>query len=512
MSFFESLITLLMAAILCLQVARRLHLPYPALLAVAGMAVALVPGTPTIALNPQVALALFIAPVLVDAAFDFPIGAALRLWAPLVALAVFAVVVTAGLVAWTGWLVAGLPLAAAVALGAVVAPPDAAAATAVLGSVALPRSTDAVLKGESLFNDATALLLFGAATEIQAAGGLHGPVALRLALAAPGGVLLGIGAALVARWANRLVAETLGGNILQFVWAFALWIVAERLDLSAVLAMVAFAMTLARSAGMTTSPRMRVHSYAVWSTVVFLLNVLAFLLMGMQIRLIVGGMAPGRFWAAARFATLVVVIVVVARMAIIIGYNRLMAWFYRRRGEEPPATVAQAVLVGWSGMRGVVTLATAFALPAGFPQRDLAALSAFAVVLATLVVQGATLGPLIRLLRLDQGEARDREVKEARTALADAALHSLDGDRGEEGAHLRYVFGIQRQAAADGATRALDRMREAGLAAIRAQRKALEGLRGSHRVGVDAYLLLQEELDWKELTLLPEDDRRIEEG
>jgi CPA1 family monovalent cation:H+ antiporter len=512
MRFFESLLALLLAAILCLQVARRLHLPYPALLAVAGMGVALIPGTPTIALDPQIALSLFIAPVLVDAAFDFPLGAALRFWAPLVALAVFAVIVTAGLVAWAGWMLAGLPIAAAVALGAVVAPPDAAAATAVLGSVSIPRSTDAVLKGESLFNDATALLLFGAAVEVQMAGGLHLPVALRLGLAAPGGVLLGMAAAFLARVANRFVAETLGGTLLQFVWAFILWIVAERLRLSPVLAMVSFAMTLASGDHMASSPRMRVHSFAVWSTVVFLLNVLAFLLMGMQAKLIVGSMAPGRFADAARFAGVVVGIVIASRIAVILGYNRLMAWAARARGEKPPATVAQALLVGWAGMRGLVTLATAFALPQSFPQRDLVALTAFAVVLATLVIQGVTLAPLIRLLRLDQGEKRDREMLDARAALAEAALLSLDEGEGRENDHLRYLFGLHHAAAADGAAGPVERLRELGLAAVRAQRDTLEALRDRHRIGGEAYLLLQEELDWKELTLLPEDDRRIEEG
>lgn len=510
MQFFESLLALLLAAILCLQVARRIGIPYPALLAAAGMAVAFVPGAPTIALDPQIALSLFIAPVLVDAAFDFPIGAARRLWGPLVALAVVAVIATAGLVAWAGWTIAGLPLAAAVALGAAVAPPDAAAANAVLRSVSIPNSTDAVLKGESLFNDATALLLFGAATAVQTAGGLHAGVAIRIALAAPGGILLGILAALISRIMNRFVAETLGGNLLQFVWAFALWIVAERLQLSPVLAMVSFAMTLA-SRATTTSPRMRVHSYAVWTTVVFLLNVLAFLLMGMQIKLIVQDMTAARFAEAARFAGVVVAIVIVARMLIIIAYNRLTAWNYRRRGEQPPATVSQALLVGWAGMRGLVTLATTFALPAAFPQRDLAALTAFAVVLATLVIQGATLSPLIRLLRLDGAKTHQRELAAIRTELADAALGSI-GDGGEtEGDHLRYVFSLQRDAAT-GNTAPTERIRELGLRAVRAQRETLDRARDAHRVGPDDYLLLQEELDWKELTLLPEDGRRIEEG
>ena len=513
MSFFESLLALLLAAILCLQLSRRIGLPYPTLLAAAGVAVAFVPGAPTLTLEPNTALALFIAPALVDAAFDFPLGAAIRLWAPLIALAVVAVLVTAGLVAWTGWAMAGLPIAAAVALGAVVAPPDAAAATAVLGGLAIPRTTDALLKGESLFNDATALLLFSAAVAVQSTGGgLDLGVGATLALAAPGGVLFGIAAALLQKRLHRFVEGTLGGNLLQFVYAFLLWIVAEHLGLSAVLATVAFAMTMARSSGLTTAPRDRVHSFAVWTTVVFLLNVVAFLLMGMQVKGIVGGMNAARFAEAARFAGVVVGIVVVARIAIILVYNRITAGLARRRGEEPPASVAQAVLVGWSGMRGLVTLATAFALPANFPQRDLIAFTAFAVVLATLVIQGGTLMPLIRLLRLDQSEARMRELSEARAGLAGAALRSIGTGGGQEGDHLRHLYRLHHDAAAHRHLKPVAHLRRIGLAAVAAQRAALEALREAHKVSADSYLLLQEELDWRELTLLPEDDRRIEES
>ena len=180
MSFFESLLVLLAVAILLLQVSRRLSIPYPTMLAAAGVALALVPGAPQIALDPHTALALFIAPALVDAAFDFPVGAVWRLWRPLFALAVVAVILSAGAVAWLGVALAGLPVYAALALGAIVAPPDAAAATAILGSISMPRRSVAVLKGESLLNDASALLLFSAATSLQGHGGIDAELALRL--------------------------------------------------------------------------------------------------------------------------------------------------------------------------------------------------------------------------------------------------------------------------------------------------------------------------------------------
>jgi CPA1 family monovalent cation:H+ antiporter len=513
MNFLESLLVLLLAAIMMLQVSRRLALPYPAMLAAAGVVVALIPGTPDIPIEAETALALFIAPALLDSAFDFPIAAARRFWAPLFVFAVVAVLVTTGVVAWIGWALAGLPLAAAIALGAIVAPPDAAAANAVLGSLSIPRNADAVLKGESLFNDATALLLFGAALAIQSHGGLDPGVGVRLALAVPGGILLGILSAALMQRLNAFVTGTLGGNLLQFVTTILLWIIAEKLQLSAVLCIVAFAMAMSRSSEINASPRMRVHSYAVWSAVVFVLNVFAFLLMGMQARTIVARMSPDHLREALGFAGIVIVAVIIVRLAIVLAFNRLNARRHRRRGEAEPATWQQAVLVGWSGMRGLVTLATAFALPAVFPQRDLVVLTAFGVVLATLVVQGLTMTPLIRLLGLSQQVAAARALADARAELSGAALATLDGQQGPEAAYLRYGFTIQRAAMLDPPeATALERMRALGLAALAAARTRLEALRTENAISLEAYGLLQEELDWRELSLLPEDARTIVEG
>lgn len=513
MTFFESLLVLLLAAVVLLQVSRRLSLPYPAMLAGAGVLVALLPGTPTITIEPNTALALFIAPALVDSAFDFPPAAALRFLGPLITFAVFAVLATTVLVAWLAHTLIGLPIAAAVALGAIVAPPDAAAATAVLSAVSVPRSAEEVLKGESLFNDATALLLFSGALAVLSGGGFSVGVGLRVAAAIPGGLLLGFLAALAMRSVNRFVRDTLGGNLLQFVLAFLIWIAAERLQLSAVLCTIAFAMTLARTSEMKGFPRMRVQSYAVWSAVVFALNVFAFLIMGMQARAIVGAMPRAHLNEAMRFAAIVVVAVIVTRFAVVLGFDRLSALRSNIRGKQRPATLRKAVFLGWSGMRGFVTLATAFALPPSFPRRDVVVLTAFAVVLGTLVLQGLTLGPLIRLLHLDSNEEAMRELKTARAHLASVALHTLEHKPGAEAAMVRFSYSIERDAAQQGTeSEAMSRWRASGLAAVAAERDGLEELRAQGKLGISAYGLLQEELDWRELTLLRDDQRRIEES
>jgi NhaP-type Na+/H+ or K+/H+ antiporter len=512
-TFFESLLVLLLAAIVLLQISRRLLLPYPAMLAGAGVAVALIPGAPTISFEPQTALALFMAPVVLDAAFDFPIGAVRRMRLQLIVFAVFAVVATAAIVAWIGWSLIGLPIAAAVALGAIVAPPDAAAATAVLRAVAIPRDADTVLKGESLFNDATALLLFSGAVAVASSGGLTHTVGIRIGLAAPGGLLLGILCGLLFKYISRFVKNTLGGNLLQFVIAYLIWILADHLHLSAVLCTIAFAMTLARSVEVNAATRMRVQSYAVWSAVVFGLNVFAFLLMGLQGRSIIARMAPANLRASLLFAGIVVAAVVAARLIIIVGFDRLHAWWEQLERRPRRASWRRAVLEGWTGMRGFVTLATSIALPSTFPQRDLIVLTAFSVVLVTLVVQGLTLVPLVRLLKLDQGEAISQEVAMGRRRLAKAALTSLEGQPGPEADNLRYEYILQKEASNDPCgVGSAHKRQQLGLSAVRTQRQELERMRTDDIIGVDTYLLLQEELDWNELTLLCDDERRIVES
>ena len=381
-----------------------------------------------------------------DAAYDFPPGATRRFLGPLITFAVVAVILTTGVVAWIALAFLGLPIAAGVVLGAIVAPPDAAAATAVLRNLSIPRSTDAVLKGESLFNDATALLLFGGALTVLSSGGFRLGVGLRLGFAVPGGLLLGWVCAYLVRYVNRQVKDTLGGNLLQFVLAYLVWIVADHLHLSAVLCVIAFAMTLARTTDASAfDARMRVHSFAVWSSVVFTLNVFAFLLMGMQARSIVGRMHAAHLREALGFAGFIVLAVVCTRLVVVFGFNRVEAWWASSRNRPAPATAGQALFVGWCGMRGFVTMATAFALPESFPQRDTVVLTAFCVVLATLVLQGLTLAPLVRLLKLDRRADADRELTSAHAALAQAALASIAGEDGPEAENLRYRFILKQR-------------------------------------------------------------------
>jgi monovalent cation/hydrogen antiporter len=508
MTFFESLLALLLIAIVLLQLARRLSLPYPTMLAGAGVIVAMIPRAPSFSIDPSTCLALFIAPAVVDAAFDFPPGATRRFVAPLVTYAVIAVVLTTAVVAWISWAFFGLPLAAGIALGAVVSPPDAAAATAVLSKFSLPRQTDAVLKGESLFNDATALLLFSGALTVLQRGGLSLPIGLRLGFAAPGGLLLGILSAYLYIHVSRIMRDTLGGLLLQFVSAYVMWITAQHLGLSAVLCVIGFAMTLASKLSQKdVDARMRVESYAVWRAVVFTLNVVAFLLMGMQAKQIVTRMQGPHLRQALGFAGLVVLAVICTRMIVVLAYSYLAS-----RREKSNGTLGQGIFMGWCGMRGFVTIATAFALPDAFPHRDTVVLTAFSVVLVTLVVQGLTLAPMVRRLGLDRSEEASLELASARVSLARTALASVAGQQGPEAENLRYRLSLILQRCVDREKCGpLDRLHDLGLTAVQAERVELENLRSEDKIGPGAYLGLQEQLDWNELTLLRDSERQIEE-
>jgi CPA1 family monovalent cation:H+ antiporter len=300
--------------------------------------------------------------------------------------------------------------------------------------------------------------------------------------------------------------------LLQFVQTFLIWIIAEHLDLSAVLAVVAFAMTLASTSGSQSSARMRVQSYAVWSAVVFVLNVMAFLLMGMQARSIVADMPSAHLGEAVKFALVIVVLVIVTRLMVCIGFNRVQAVVMRRRGQPEPATIKQGILAGWCGMRGLVTLATAFALPADFPQRSTVVLTAFAVVLATLVLQGLTLSPIIKRLGLDRRDETAEELRALRSEISHAGWSELEGLDGQEVKLLRGKLKIE-QDALDGAagTSALETYRKLVLRVVAAQRIELHRLWAENRLTAEEYNLLLEEIDWRELSVLPDAERRIEE-
>ncbi|MDB5998574.1 MAG: sodium/hydrogen exchanger, partial [Rhizobacter sp.] len=355
MLIFENMMVLLIVALLLLQVSRRFALPYPSMLALAGGCVATLPWAPQVTIDPHLALVLFIAPALLDSAFDTGVRELRRNWLPLVSLVVVAVLLTTAAVAWAGVAMAGLPLAAAITLGAIVAPPDAVAAAAVMQQFRLPRRTMTVLNGESLLNDAVALLVFGAAVSAVATPGVWlTQSAPMLLIAVPAGALLGYVMGKIDVHLLPLAAGTLSSTILQFVLTFGTWMLAERLHVSPIIAVVVFAMTIARYVPAQATPRDRVHSNSVWGAVVFVLNVLAFLLMGLQARAIVERLSGQELVDALKFAGVVLLIVIVVRVAWVMTYGVLVRCFKALLEPDMPMPSKRVgLLVGWAGMRGL---------------------------------------------------------------------------------------------------------------------------------------------------------------
>jgi monovalent cation/hydrogen antiporter len=530
---FESLVGLLLAAVLLAAVARRVSAPYPTFLALGGALLAFVPGAPQIVLEPELALALFVAPILLDAAYDASVRDLRDNWAPLAGLVIVAVGLTTIAVALVARaLVPAMPWAAAIALGAIVAPPDAAAATAVLRQVRLPHRLLTILEGESLLNDATALLIYRVSVGAMLAGAFSfSQVLPTFTLGVIGSLIVGPALGWIYIRATRNVRDTPSAILLQFIGTFGVWILAEHIGLSGVLTVVCYAIAVARDAPSMTPARLRIPSYAVWETVVFLMNVLAFVLIGLQIRPILEPLEPEVRTRYFYVAGAVLVTVILVRIAWVMTYNvfaKLKARIYGFNPPRPmlPPTSRGALLVSWCGMRGVVTLAAALALPTGgshdrvpgglasavdgvpaaFPYRDLIVLTAFSVVIGTLVLQGLTLKPLLKLLKLRDDDPVGREADEARERAVKAALLTLQGDDSPAAQAVRHEYNdLIARASHRAGVPTLASTAHAALRrkAVVAARATIVEMRETREIGDDAFHRLEEELDWLEMSAGP---------
>jgi monovalent cation/hydrogen antiporter len=520
---FEVVIALLLAGAALAAFARRIGAPYPALVALAGASLALIPGIPTLALDPELALALFVAPVLVDAAFDSSMRDMRTNWRPIASLALGAVVLTVIVVAAVARLIVpDMPWAAAIALGAIVAPPDAAAATTVLKALRPPNRLMVILEGESLFNDASALLIYRLAVGAMASGTLAGwTIVPMLLVVTVGSVVLGLVLSRLTLMATARIRDVATAAVFQFCGTFLVWILAEQLHLSGIITVVVFAMAASRRAPEVMPARLRIPTFAVWEVAVFVLNVLAFVLVGFQLKSILARVTAGTGAQFGVFAVVVTVSVIAARFAWVLGAAAFSRWRCRPRPDGAPGprdavalTPKSAIVVGWSGMRGTVTLAAALALPTTFPYRDLILSTAFGVTLGTLVVQGLTLRPLMLRLKLKDDGSVEREVHLGRVESLRAATHALTlAPDGESVDLLRRRYQLQlRRAEAEAVTPdtvvhplALNAPEEdsadvhAVRAALAAQRKRLLSLRDRGTIGDAAFQRLEEELDWTEV-------------
>jgi Na+/H+ antiporter len=510
MGGLEQILLLFLAAVVLAALARRVGAPYPVFLALGGALLAFVPGAPAFRVQPELALALFIAPVLLDAAYDASPRDLRDNWVPLAGLVVVAVGLTILAVALVARaLVPSMPWAPAIVLGAVVAPPDAAAAIAVLRPLNPPRRLLTILEGESLLNDAPALLVYRLAIGAVAAGGFSiGTVAPAFLIAVAGSLVVGPVLGWITLQLTSRIRHIPSAIILQFVTTFGVWILAEHVGLSAVLTMVAYAITVARTAPARIPARARIPSYAVWETVVFALNILAFIFIGLQIRPIFASLGPGEHARYLTVAGAVLVTVIVVRLAWHMSFNAVIRWRDRVLGFQPPRplmlrpTIGSGLVISWAGMRGILSLAAALALPGGFPYRDLIVLTAFAVVVGTLVIQGLTLRPLMNALALRDDDPVGRERRAARQRALEAGRAALAGDSSPVAETVRRAFTAHladEREAVEGAPTVRSEHSRLHHAALEAARAAVLAMRDDDAIGDDAFHEIEEELDWLEM-------------
>ncbi len=432
----EVFLGLLVAVVALALLARAISVPYPILLVLGGLVLALIPGLPRMHLNPDLVFLIFLPPLLYPAALftswrDF--HANLR---PISFLAVGLVLFTTCAVGcFVHYLVAAIPLAAAFALGAIISPPDAVAATAITERLRVPRRIVTILEGESLVNDATALVAYRFAIAALATGSFSLAWAgAQFVLVAAGGVLVGLMVGWLASNLQRRLDDPPVQVTISLLTPFAAYLPSEQLGVSGVLAVVSAGLYLGWRAPEIIGSRMRLQAGPVWEMIVFLLNGFVFILIGLQLPEVLQGMSarsipvPGMIG----YALLISALVIVVRFVWVFAATYLPRLFSKKlRERDPNPAWQQVTIIAWTGMRGVVSLAAALALPftiggdRPFPGRDLLVFFTFVVILVTLVLQGLSLPFLIRWLKVvDSGET-EREERGARLKANLAALARL---------------------------------------------------------------------------------------
>lgn len=448
MGEFELIVGLLALVVVLAAVAQRLALPYPMLLLVMGTAIALMPGMPSVELEPHLALVLFLPPVLFEAAFftswrDFKANAG-----AIGGLAIGGVLVTTLVVAWIAHTVFdGMPWSVAFALGAIVSPPDAVAASTIFRRLGAPHRVTTILEGESLVNDASALVAFRVAVAAIASGTFSlADAGTQFVLVSIGGIAIGIAAghamSAAISWLRTSDLEISATLVVPFL----IYIAAEELHVSGVLAVVAAGLIFGRTSSRALSTASRIGGLSTWQAGLILVNGTAFILIGLQLQHILEDLDGGTVVSLVGKGLLISLGVILARFLWLMPISLLRKGFLsNRQCEVPNASKAAAFVIGWSGLRGIVSLASALSLPlvndAGMPVpfREEVLFITFIVICVTLLGQGLPLPWILRKLDLkDDGEI-EREFWLARRIALQAGIDKLNELEGEAWAPADHV-------------------------------------------------------------------------
>ena len=519
MTHFELIVVLLAAAIPLVLVAERIQIAYPILLVLAGLGIGFIPGLPDVTIPPELILVIFLPPLLYSQAVAAPTRAFRIFATPILRLAIGLVIVTAAGVALVAHaLVPGLPWAAAAAFGAVVAPTDEVAFVAIARQLRVPQNILAIVQGESLLNDATALVLFAVAVEASIhndfswlAGGL------RLVWTCAASVVVG----LVVGWVVVRVLHLLHDSMLQVLLSllagYIAYIPTQHAGLSGVLATVTAGFYVARYATRDIEPKTRVLNRGAWDVLIFILNATIFILVGLQLRPIIGELHGTSWPALLGYAAAVNATILGLRIVWVLGIAFPIDRYVRRTHEEPQWK--NYAIVAWSGLRGGVSLAAALAIPMTiaaskpFPHRALLIFLTFSVIMVTLVGQGATLPLLLRGLgvRADEDDREDERALLAATKTSLGELERLTGEGHVDASAAGVLRERYEKHVLDGdATSEVRSLYRAEAELLAVQHGALVGMRDRGEIENTTLRHLEMQLDFKRLQLAEEIDRRSE--
>ena len=453
------LLGVIVGATALLLLADRVQTPYPILLVIGGLVLGLVPGLPELTLEPDMVFLVFLPPLLYAAAYQSSLRELKGNLRPISLLAVGLVLATTCAVAVVAHEVIGLDWAGAFVLGAIVSPTDPIAATAIASRLGAPRRIVVIVEGESLINDGTALVAYRFAVAAVTAGTFSlFDAGIEFVYSIAGGAAVGLAIGWLGAQIRRRTADPLTEIALSLATAYFAYLPAELLHVSGVIAAVTAGVYLGWRAPELTEPSTRLQATGFWETLLFLINVALFVLIGLQLPTIVDALEGDPAGTLVLWAILVSAVVMITRIAFVFAG----AWLPRRlsvriRTRDPMPTWQRNFLTSWIGMRGAVTLAAALALPleteagAPFPDRDLIVFLAFSVVVATLLAQGLTLPAIIGKFGLRDSEAGDWRDAEARLRAAEAALERIDElatedwVREDTAERMRGLYGYRRR-------------------------------------------------------------------
>jgi Na+/H+ antiporter len=425
----------LLLAIASLAVlARVLKIPYPITLVLGGTVIGFLPGIPSVELDPDIVLLIFLPPLLYGAAFFASVRELRQNARSIATLAIPLVFVTMAAVAVVAHAVVGLDWGEAFVLGAIVSPTDAVAPAEIMRRLGVPRRLLAIVEGENLTNDWTALILYRFAVAAVVSGSFSlWKAGLEFVASGIGGLIVGLAVGRLIREVRSRIDDPPTEITISILSGYAAYLPAEELGFSGVIAAVTTGLYMAWYAPQLTTPVMRLQGVAVWEIMTFLLNAVLFLLVGLQLPVILDELSGRSAGHLVLWGAMVSVVVIAVRLAWVFSAPYLIRLVDHREVQRGRRIAAgPRLVVGWAGMRGSVSLAAALAIPlhtdagAPFPERDLIIFLSFAVILVTLVGQGLTLGPLIDLVGLEDDGQESHEDTLARRRAAEAALARLD--------------------------------------------------------------------------------------